>query len=177
MEAQNHRRWCCLWIGRHRNRDVIPTLTDEDCEAIGQIAAVQAAAAGFENTRTAKAGRGCMAACVPVTTSPVCTLTVLCRSAVASLATRTTGEVRRVAVLLHVWTRISFMDRMPWGRTQGFELVRLRHNSQFSLRHSILENAGAKPCPHLQDFQCSAQETTQLSGDFLRTSYLDEGKS
>jgi putative ABC transport system permease protein len=54
---------------RKQIRGVVPTLTEEDYEAIRELAAVEAAVPGFENTLTAKAGSGSMSARVLGTTS------------------------------------------------------------------------------------------------------------
>lgn len=54
---------------RKQMRGVVSTLTVEDYEAISDLAAVQAAVPGFENTLTAKAGSGSMSARVLGTTA------------------------------------------------------------------------------------------------------------
>jgi putative ABC transport system permease protein len=54
---------------RKQIRGVVSTLTVEDYEAISDLAAVQAAVPGFENTLTAKAGNGSMSALVLGTTA------------------------------------------------------------------------------------------------------------
>lgn len=64
---------------RKQMRGLVTTLTLEDYEAISDLAAVQAAIPGFENTLTAKAGSGSMSALVLGTTDAylqVCRFTV-----------------------------------------------------------------------------------------------------
>src|ERR1700686_5358753 len=54
---------------RKQIRGVVSTLTVEDYESISDLAAVQAAVPGFENTLTAKAGSSSMSALVLGTTA------------------------------------------------------------------------------------------------------------
>jgi putative ABC transport system permease protein len=58
-----------LSAARKQLRGVVSTLTVEDYQAISELAAVQAAVPGFENTVTAKAGSGSMSARVLGTTA------------------------------------------------------------------------------------------------------------
>jgi putative ABC transport system permease protein len=84
---------------RKQIRGVVPTLTMEDFDAITELAAVEAAVPGFENTLTAKAGGRSMSARVLGTTSAYLQV---CRFAVKRgrfLDDDDNRQARRVAVL------------------------------------------------------------------------------